>query len=855
MAIEVALKNALQQELNSSSSSRRKPRVRGLQHKLSLRSKVLSSSMKVAKKKIHEEVARLSAGSSLRNTQGAESRSADTDEDNAAALYRNNMELLAQYSPDADKLSFNTGGFYSLHALPSDKFHNTSIKEVESLPVTSTGETLEQAQLISNNYASSASSRHTGIGGSSTKTEEQTLHESRASRQLNSNRGKHHHDTRKKGGKKQREHQSTTKYTGNLTLDGDIAKLLLAGALGEAYSPSPSVKEKPTTVRAINDAGVKTAEDRFEERLRRKLSEDHRCTPLKSERKGRKSRDTALREQSNISTNKLFDEAIETINYSPIAKKGSVGMSDETEDQSDIHNQEMSISTNKLYDEAISEVNYSPRARKGSVGMPDEAEDQAEIRAELKGSFRKLPNDRNQSTFASRLDKYEQRLMRKLSGNSPAETWKKNSNQSLPGEELMNETPKIREGEVMESTENESHNDSQLDKYEQQLMRKLSGYSTESSVRSPERGVQRKAINHSEPSSQHTQESSEQFPKLVLPSRRAEGLQRETSKNAVSWASDTPEGSCNGNIRTDNMHRSMSRRTVSRRALLDKKLESLRSSTTKPKQETVIQLQDYPSFRRISDLTRDTLDESDPNLLERRMARRRSVSEPPDDRRTLSSNDDNHPGRVRHTPRRRSSSTSGMDAAPEKAGSNRPGRQRQTSKPVNRRRSVSAGDVDDVPEEARSNHRQTRPLNRRRSSSEGRPLPIHHSQMDRASIVSWAELEAELEQAQFMSMSLANSDAMKIQSELEHSLDAGIDVDTWLDPMSTGAGMGPSVARRRPRGQQEEQDEISSTGELYSTDADELCVILDGSGKTRLDILNALNEANGDKGRALSILL
>lgn len=125
------------------------------------------------------------------------------------------------------------------------------------------------------------------------------------------------------------------------------------------------------------------------------------------------------------------------------------------------------------------------------------------------------------------------------------------------------------------------------------------------------------------------------------------------------------------------------------------------------------------------------------------------------------------------------------------------------------------------------------------------------------SIVSWSALDGEIERAQFMSMTLANTDAMNIQSEMEAFMAAGIE----LEPEADGGGNAePPVApqrrarqkrRERKKRQVEKNGDTSTLGEKV----DALLECLDGSGKTRFDVINALKEAKGDKDRAMSMLL
>ena len=123
---------------------------------------------------------------------------------------------------------------------------------------------------------------------------------------------------------------------------------------------------------------------------------------------------------------------------------------------------------------------------------------------------------------------------------------------------------------------------------------------------------------------------------------------------------------------------------------------------------------------------------------------------------------------------------------------------------------------------------------------------------------SWDDFEEEIQLAQQMSMKVAANDAMKLQAELDTSLASG-DADTRCEGQLRGPVVAPRKARGRRRGEggKKRQQDSDNTGETSSQTAkiDRILPILEGSGKNRSDIINALEESNGDEAKALTLLL
>ena len=123
---------------------------------------------------------------------------------------------------------------------------------------------------------------------------------------------------------------------------------------------------------------------------------------------------------------------------------------------------------------------------------------------------------------------------------------------------------------------------------------------------------------------------------------------------------------------------------------------------------------------------------------------------------------------------------------------------------------------------------------------------------------SWDDFEEEIQLAQQMSMKVAANDAMKLQAELDTSLASG-DADTKGGGQLRGPVVAPRKARGRRRGEggKKRQQDSDNTGETSSHTAkiDRILPILEGSGKNRSDIINALEESNGDEAKALTLLL
>mmetsp|Transcript_30638 Transcript_30638/g.50076 ORF Transcript_30638/g.50076 Transcript_30638/m.50076 type:complete len:283 (-) Transcript_30638:58-906(-) len=132
----------------------------------------------------------------------------------------------------------------------------------------------------------------------------------------------------------------------------------------------------------------------------------------------------------------------------------------------------------------------------------------------------------------------------------------------------------------------------------------------------------------------------------------------------------------------------------------------------------------------------------------------------------------------------------------------------------------------------------------------------HCNQSD--SVVSWADLDGAIERAQFLSMKVTNNDAVKLQVELETSMEEGFDVESR--PSEEGeegsvVSQRRSRARGRRRGNSQPENVETSSPDMYAHEVETLLEVVEGSNKTRFDVLNALKKAKGHREKALGILL
>jgi len=118
---------------------------------------------------------------------------------------------------------------------------------------------------------------------------------------------------------------------------------------------------------------------------------------------------------------------------------------------------------------------------------------------------------------------------------------------------------------------------------------------------------------------------------------------------------------------------------------------------------------------------------------------------------------------------------------------------------------------------------------------------------------SWSDLEEEISQAQCLSMKVNKCDALKIQCELESRLQADNDVHHLT---TIEEDCGAATARHQSKGRRgETRQQNHETSSTISDKVNYLLPIVEGSNKTRSDVLNALKAADGNRDKALTVLL
>jgi len=125
---------------------------------------------------------------------------------------------------------------------------------------------------------------------------------------------------------------------------------------------------------------------------------------------------------------------------------------------------------------------------------------------------------------------------------------------------------------------------------------------------------------------------------------------------------------------------------------------------------------------------------------------------------------------------------------------------------------------------------------------------------DRA--LSWTELSGEIVCAEFLSMKMTGSDALELQAELETRMLAEFELESYQsgeshEPVSSVPVRRPMVLRGGSRQEDVESLSLDTLDEKVGT----LMEVVGGSDKTKFDVSNALEQAKGDMGYAMEILL
>jgi len=123
--------------------------------------------------------------------------------------------------------------------------------------------------------------------------------------------------------------------------------------------------------------------------------------------------------------------------------------------------------------------------------------------------------------------------------------------------------------------------------------------------------------------------------------------------------------------------------------------------------------------------------------------------------------------------------------------------------------------------------------------------------------MTWDDLDKDIERAQFLSMKVTDSEAVKIQVELETYMQAGI-FDS--EPQTSSRRGARHIIAQRKAKERQEEERRSENGESAPTETlagkiDSILEVMEGSDKTRFDVLNALKTTKGHREAALGLLL
>jgi len=153
--------------------------------------------------------------------------------------------------------------------------------------------------------------------------------------------------------------------------------------------------------------------------------------------------------------------------------------------------------------------------------------------------------------------------------------------------------------------------------------------------------------------------------------------------------------------------------------------------------------------------------------------------------------------------------------------------------------------------------RKTRQTSRKTPAKSGSTLTESFRLEPTDKKMTWDDLDRDIERAQFLSMKVADSEAVKTQVELETFMQAGT-FDSEPQP-SSGRGVGHIIAQRKARERQQQErrleNGVSAPAETFASKIDSIMEVMEGSDKTQFDVLDALKTTKGRREAALGLLL